>query len=141
MTTKNLLSNYEPPRQPGDCDRFGAKDVCFPAGDEVGGQLLLGSADDDVTDAAAALTAAGAPVQPVSRAVRDGAVLAPDGSELNGGRSMAVTVRGPGGAGVVPAAVQLVSDVAERRLQRLLEKLRSEGFALGMRLTAWLQAR
>ena len=54
------------------------------------------------------------------------------------GGSAAVMVRGPGGA-VKPAPLYTVSDSAERRLQRLLEKLRSEGFALGMRLTAWFQ--
>ena len=103
---------------------------------------LASLAADHVSGAAAALSDAGASVQPVPGAFRDGAIAAADAAASGGGgRSVAVTVRGPGGAGVVPAAVQLVSDVAERRLQRLLEKLRLEGFALGMRLTAWFQAR
>ena len=55
-----------------------------------------------------------------------------------GGEPAAVVVRGPGGA-VKPAPLYRVSDSAGRRLQRLLEKLRAEGFALGMRLTAWFQ--
>ncbi len=54
------------------------------------------------------------------------------------GGSAAVVVRGPGGA-VKPAPLYTVSDSAGRRLQRLLEKLRAEGFALGMYLTAWFQ--
>ena len=105
------------------------------------GQLMLGSAADDLASAPAARATSEGPLQPAPQAVV--AVQSPSkrAASGNGGRSAAVTVRGPGGAAVAPTAVQLVSDVAERRLQRLLEKLRAEGFALGMRLTPWFQAR
>ncbi len=68
----------------------------------------------------------------------DVAVPAADSAAATVGGSAAVVVRGPGGA-VKPAPLYTVSDSAGRRLDRLLEKLRTEGFALGMRLTAWFQ--
>ena len=68
----------------------------------------------------------------------DVAIPAADSAADAAGGSAAVVVRGPGGT-VKPAPLYTVSDSAGRRLQRLLKKLRDEGFALGMHLTAWFQ--